>query len=53
MASLRKTLALAALITSATALFPDCVNGPLKNNTVCDYTKGKQGFWSFVKLANM
>lgn len=32
-----KTAAQALLVTAATAdLFPDCVNGPLKNNTVCN-----------------
>lgn len=29
-------VSLLALAGAASALFPDCVNGPLKNNTVCD-----------------
>ena len=33
----QKVVATAILATLATAdLFPDCVNGPLSNNTVCD-----------------
>lgn len=35
---LQKTLAVQALAAGAVAshLFPDCQNGPLANNTVCD-----------------
>jgi len=42
------------LAGSATALFPDCVNGPLANNTVCDTTKSpKQRAEAFVKLLTL
>ena len=39
------TLIVAALAFAGQAYaqsrgFPDCVNGPLKNNTVCDVTAG-------------
>jgi hypothetical protein len=38
----------------ATVNFPDCVNGPLSNNTVCD-TKAKPSdrAWALVKALNL
>ncbi|KAF2730214.1 1,4-beta-D-xylosidase [Polyplosphaeria fusca] len=32
----KKYLAAALCVNGAVALFPDCVNGPLKNETICD-----------------
>lgn len=37
---MKSITALASLTAVASAqLFPDCVNGPLANNSVCDVTK--------------
>lgn len=36
MASNRGQLLSLLFVGSAYALFPDCVNGPLKNETICD-----------------
>lgn len=32
----------AILLTPVLAAFPDCVNGPLRNETVCDKTSGEK-----------
>jgi len=47
-------LAALLLVGSATALFPDCVKGPMSNNTVCDTTKSpRERAEAFVKLLTL
>lgn len=37
----------ALLLSPVLAAFPDCVNGPLRNETVCDDTSGEDCLLSY------
>jgi beta-D-xylosidase 4 len=42
-------LAALCLATSVHALFPDCTDGPLKNETICDKSASR----SFLKVVDI